>query len=89
MSQRFGVHQLGVSKLVPHLCNLVGDSNAQVRDTAILAIVEVYRHVGERVRVDLGTKGIPSGRLQTIFSKLDEVRSSGSMILNNSNGVAE
>ncbi|KAB1264521.1 CLIP-associating protein 1 [Camelus dromedarius] len=30
-----------------------------VRDAAILAIVEIYRHVGEKVRVDLCKRGIP------------------------------
>uniref|UniRef100_A0A8C0FSD4 Cytoplasmic linker associated protein 2 n=1 Tax=Bubo bubo TaxID=30461 RepID=A0A8C0FSD4_BUBBB len=52
-----------------------------VRDAAILAIVEVYRHVGEKVRIDLTKRGIPPGRLQTIFAKFDEVRNSGNMIL--------
>uniref|UniRef100_A0A8C3VA94 Cytoplasmic linker associated protein 2 n=1 Tax=Catharus ustulatus TaxID=91951 RepID=A0A8C3VA94_CATUS len=54
-----------------------------VRDAAILAIVEVYRHVGEKVRIDLTKRGIPSGRLQTIFAKFDEVRNSDNMILSN------
>ncbi|KAJ7415828.1 CLIP-associating protein 1-like protein [Willisornis vidua] len=52
-----------------------------VRDAAILAIVEVYRHVGEKVRIDLAKRGIPPGRLQTIFTKFDELRNSGNMIL--------
>ena len=34
----------------------------QVRDTAINTLVEIYRHVGEKVRIDLGKKGIPSSR---------------------------
>ena len=34
----------------------------QVRDSAISALVEIYRHVGEKVRVDLSKKGIPSSR---------------------------
>ncbi|XP_075274860.1 CLIP-associating protein 2 isoform X34 [Opisthocomus hoazin] len=77
----YGAQPLVLSKLVPHLCTAFGDSNSQVRDAAILAIVEVYRHVGEKVRVDLTKRGIPPGRLQTIFAKFDEVRNSGNMIL--------
>ncbi|XP_062425469.1 CLIP-associating protein 2 isoform X6 [Rhea pennata] len=77
----YGAQPLILSKLVPHLCVLFGDSNSQVRDAAILAIVEVYRHVGEKVRIDLNKRGIPPGRLQTIFAKFDEVRNSGNMIL--------
>ncbi|XP_040449122.1 CLIP-associating protein 2 isoform X20 [Falco naumanni] len=77
----YGAQPLILSKLVPHLCTVFGDSNSQVRDAAILAIVEVYRHVGEKVRIDLTKRGIPPGRLQTIFAKFDEVRNSGNMIL--------
>ncbi|NXL35588.1 CLAP2 protein, partial [Glaucidium brasilianum] len=77
----YGAQPLILSKLVPHLCTAFGDSNSQVRDAAILAIVDVYRHVGEKVRIDLTKRGIPPGRLQTIFAKFDEVRNSGNMIL--------
>uniref|UniRef100_A0A8C3LC99 Cytoplasmic linker associated protein 2 n=1 Tax=Chrysolophus pictus TaxID=9089 RepID=A0A8C3LC99_CHRPC len=57
----YGAQALSLSKLVPHLCAAFGDSNSQVRDAAILAIVEVYRHVGEKVRLDLTKRGIPPG----------------------------
>ncbi|XP_063578218.1 CLIP-associating protein 2 isoform X6 [Pongo abelii] len=77
----FGAQPLVISKLVPHLCILFGDSNSQVRDAAILAIVEIYRHVGEKVRMDLYKRGIPPARLEMIFAKFDEVQSSGGMIL--------
>ncbi|XP_034518195.1 CLIP-associating protein 2 isoform X30 [Ailuropoda melanoleuca] len=77
----FGAQPLVLSKLVPHLCILFGDSNSQVRDAAVLAIVEIYRHVGERVRVDLCKRGIPPARLEMIFAKFDEVQNSGGMIL--------
>nr|XP_015091739.1 CLIP-associating protein 2 isoform X18 [Vicugna pacos] len=77
----FGAQPLVLSKLVPHLCILFGDSNSQVRDAAILAIVEIYRHVGEKVRVDLCKRGIPPARLEMILAKFDEVQSSGGMIL--------
>ncbi|XP_053875453.1 CLIP-associating protein 2 isoform X26 [Malaclemys terrapin pileata] len=79
----YGAQPLILSKLVPHLCILSGDSNSQVRDAALLAIVEIYRHVGEKVRADLNKRGIPSARLQAIFTKFDEVRDSGNMILSN------
>ncbi|XP_077159248.1 CLIP-associating protein 2 isoform X31 [Paroedura picta] len=79
----YGAQSLVLSKLVPHLCNLFGDSNSQVRDAAILAVVEIYRHIGEKVRADLNKRGIPSARLQTIFMKFDEVKSCGNMISSN------
>ncbi|XP_054537589.1 CLIP-associating protein 2 isoform X27 [Pan troglodytes] len=77
----FGAQPLVISKLIPHLCILFGDSNSQVRDAAILAIVEIYRHVGEKVRMDLYKRGIPPARLEMIFAKFDEAQSSGGMIL--------
>ncbi|KAM5233359.1 CLIP-associating protein 2 isoform 30-T30 [Hipposideros larvatus] len=77
----FGAQPLVLSKLVPHLCILFGDSNSQVRDAAILAIVEIYRHVGEKVRVDLSKRGIHPARLEVIFAKFDEVQNSGGMSL--------
>ncbi|XP_053525031.1 CLIP-associating protein 2 isoform X10 [Artibeus jamaicensis] len=76
----FGAQPLVLSKLVPHLCVLFGDSSSQVRDAAILTIVEIYRHVGEKVRVDLSKRGIPLARLEMIFAKFDEVQNSGGMI---------
>ncbi|XP_045153417.1 CLIP-associating protein 2 isoform X17 [Echinops telfairi] len=77
----FGAQPLVLSKLVPHLCVLLGDSNSQVRDAAVLAIVEIYRHVGEKVRVDLCKRGILPARLEMIFAKFDEVQNSDGMIL--------
>ncbi|CAK6448652.1 unnamed protein product [Pipistrellus nathusii] len=75
-----GAHTLTLSKIVPHICNLLGDPNSQVRDAAINSLVEIYRHVGERVRADLSKKGLPQSRLNLIFTKFDEVQKSGNMI---------
>ncbi|XP_043074499.1 CLIP-associating protein 2 isoform X43 [Puntigrus tetrazona] len=77
----FGAQPLSLSKFVPHLCSLTGDQNPQVREAAITALVEVYRHVGERVRADLSKRDLPSARLQTILSRFDEVLNSGNMAL--------
>ncbi|KAM4559768.1 CLIP-associating protein 1-B-like isoform 13-T14 [Odontesthes bonariensis] len=77
----FGSQSLTLSKIVPHICNLLGDPTSQVRDGAINCLVEIYRHVGERVRMDLGKKGLPQSRLNVIFSKFDEVQRSGNMVL--------
>ncbi|XP_054642222.1 CLIP-associating protein 1a isoform X19 [Dunckerocampus dactyliophorus] len=76
----YGAHGLTLSKIVPHICNLLGDPTSQVRDGAMSSLVEIYRHVGERVRMDLSKKGLPQSRLNVIFSKFDEVQRSGNMI---------
>ncbi|XP_074404874.1 CLIP-associating protein 1 isoform X4 [Zonotrichia albicollis] len=75
-----GAQSLTLSKIVPHICNLLGDPNSQVRDAAINSLVEIYRHVGERVRADLSKKGLPQSRLNVIFTKFDEVQKSGNMV---------
>ncbi|NXN85913.1 CLAP1 protein, partial [Bombycilla garrulus] len=75
-----GAQSLTLSKIVPHICNLLGDPNSQVRDAAINSLVEIYRHVGERVRADLSKKGLPQSRLNVIFMKFDEVQKSGNMV---------
>ncbi|XP_052578865.1 CLIP-associating protein 2 isoform X25 [Peromyscus californicus insignis] len=77
----FGTQPLVISKLVPHLCILFGDSNSQVRNAAISAVVEIYRHVGEKLRFDLCKRDIPPARLEMILAKFDEVQNSGGMIL--------
>ncbi|XP_038125234.1 CLIP-associating protein 1a isoform X27 [Cyprinodon tularosa] len=76
----YGAQGLTLSKIVPHICNLLGDPTSQVRDAAMSCLVEIYRHVGERVRLDLSKKGLPQSRLNVIFSRFDEVQRSGNMV---------
>uniref|UniRef100_A0A673HJX8 CLIP-associating protein 1-like n=1 Tax=Sinocyclocheilus rhinocerous TaxID=307959 RepID=A0A673HJX8_9TELE len=56
----YGAQGLTLSKIVPHICNLLGDPTSQVRDAAMNCLVEIYRHVGEKVRIDLSKKGLPA-----------------------------
>uniref|UniRef100_A0A669DI34 Cytoplasmic linker associated protein 2 n=1 Tax=Oreochromis niloticus TaxID=8128 RepID=A0A669DI34_ORENI len=55
----YGAQPLSLSKIVPHLCSLTGDQNPQVREASITTLVDVYRHVGEKVRADIGKRGLP------------------------------
>ncbi|XP_019729680.1 CLIP-associating protein 2 isoform X6 [Hippocampus comes] len=77
----YGAQTLSLSKIVPHLCTLTADQNPQVREASITTIVDIYRHVGERVRADLAKRGLPAARLQTIFARFDEALNSGNMAL--------
>uniref|UniRef100_A0A8C1V3A1 Cytoplasmic linker associated protein 2 n=1 Tax=Cyprinus carpio TaxID=7962 RepID=A0A8C1V3A1_CYPCA len=67
----YGAQPLSLSKFVPHLCSLTGDQNPQVREAAMTSLVEVYRHVGEKVRIDLNKRDLPSARL--VFDDDDSV----------------
>ncbi|XP_065804508.1 CLIP-associating protein 2 isoform X27 [Labrus bergylta] len=77
----YGAQPLSLSKLVPHICTLTGDQNPQVREASMTTLVDIYRHVGERVRADLGKRGLPAARLQTLFARFDEALNSGNMAL--------
>uniref|UniRef100_A0A3P8YNA8 TOG domain-containing protein n=1 Tax=Esox lucius TaxID=8010 RepID=A0A3P8YNA8_ESOLU len=70
----YGAQGLTLSKIVPHICNLLGDPTSQVRDGALNCLVEIYRHVGERVRVDLGKKGLPQSRCvhSSLYKNFDD-----------------
>uniref|UniRef100_A0A8C2KJM6 Cytoplasmic linker associated protein 1a n=1 Tax=Cyprinus carpio TaxID=7962 RepID=A0A8C2KJM6_CYPCA len=63
----YGAQGLTLSKIVPHICNLLGDPTSQVRDAAMNCLVEIYRHVGEKVRIDLSKKGLPQSSAKSFF----------------------
>jgi hypothetical protein len=60
---RHGAQSLSLSRLVPSVVKLLGDPMSAVRDTAFNTLVEVYRHVGDRLRVDLQKKhNVPASK---------------------------
>lgn len=52
----YGAQCLIVSRFLPQIVALYSDPTAPVRDAAASTLVEIYRHIGERVRVDLMKK---------------------------------
>ncbi|CAF0958381.1 unnamed protein product [Rotaria sordida] len=76
----FGASTLQFSKLVPLICKLVSDSNGTVRQQAVDTLVEIYRHVGEKVRNDIAKRDIPEAKLKQLYEKFDDVIASGRMI---------
>ena len=74
----FGTSQISVSKYVGSICELLGDANAQVRSVATETLVEIYRHVGVKVRIDITKRSnIPAAKLQLILQKFDELDKEG------------
>lgn len=70
----FGTSQISVSKYVGSICELLGDANAQVRSVATESLVEIYRHVGVKVRIDITKRtNIPPAKLNLILQKFDEL----------------
>lgn len=45
--------QLYVSKFILPLVNLTSDPNSQVRDTSMTTLVEIYKHVGDKLRNEI------------------------------------
>ncbi|KAF6018412.1 CLASP1 [Bugula neritina] len=76
----YGAKSLQLSKIVPSLLKLLDDSNAQVRDSALTTLAEIYRHVGEKVRTDIMKKGLPHSKLAMITNKFDDIHTSGDML---------
>ena len=55
------------------ICSLLGDANSQVRSGAMETIVEIYRHVGVKVRIDLSKRGIPAARMSQLTARFNAV----------------
>ena len=62
-----------MSKYVGSICELLGDANGTVRSAALECLVEIYRHVGVKVRIDLSKRNLPPNKLQMVLQKFDEV----------------
>ncbi|XP_063217676.1 CLIP-associating protein 1-A isoform X5 [Bacillus rossius redtenbacheri] len=76
-----GAQSLSISRLLPSIVKLLGDPMASVRDTAFNSLVEIYRHVGERLRVDLQKKyAVPASKLPALMARFDEMKAAGDML---------
>ncbi|XP_043239649.1 CLIP-associating protein 1-B-like isoform X2 [Amphibalanus amphitrite] len=76
-----GAHAIQLSRLLPSVVKLLSDPAAPVRDTAFNTLVEVYKHVGERVRLDLQKKfSVPPAKLGPLMATFDQVKESGQMM---------
>ena len=53
---RYGAQVFVFSRFLPSIVGLLSDPTAPVRDAAFSTLVEIYKYVGERVRVDLQKK---------------------------------
>jgi CLIP-associating protein 1/2 len=66
-----------VKAFISPIVILLGDPTVTVRDAAFQTLVEIYKHVGDRLRQDLRKKEIPPQKLATLEQKFDEVKSDG------------
>ncbi|XP_050359201.1 CLIP-associating protein [Nymphalis io] len=85
-----GAAELQLRGAIPSLAALVSDPNGAVRDAAMQLLVDVYRHVGERLRQDLKKKElVPAQKLAILEQKFDEAREAGLLLPSATQGTDE
>ncbi|CAH1986214.1 unnamed protein product [Acanthoscelides obtectus] len=71
----YGTNSLSLSKFIPDIAGLLSDPTPSVRDTAFNTLVELYRHVGERLRIDLQRKQlVPASKWSALTARFDEAK---------------
>ena len=69
----FGSGQISVSRHMLEICNLLSDANSQVRSCAMETLVDIYRHVGVKVRIDLSRRNLPASKMSQLTARFNAV----------------
>lgn len=77
---RHGSQSLQLKLFIQPIVLLLSDPTATVRDAAIQTLVEVYKHVGDKLRIDLRKKDVPSMKLAILEQKFDEIKGDGLLL---------
>ncbi|XP_031628993.1 CLIP-associating protein isoform X3 [Contarinia nasturtii] len=75
-----GTQVLSMKSYIQPIVNLLGDPSGPVRDAAIQSLVEIYKHVGDRLRVDLRKKEISAAKMAILEQKFDEIKNKGQLM---------
>lgn len=75
-----GTSQLSLKSYIQPIVILLGDPTSTVRDAANQTLVEIYKHVGDRLRADLRRKEVPSTKMAILEQKFDEVKEEGLLL---------
>lgn len=67
---------------------MLGDPTGVVREAAFQTLIEIYKHVGDRLRHDLIKKSVPPGKLAQLEQKFDEVKNDGLLLPSALNSVS-
>nr|XP_049463711.1 CLIP-associating protein isoform X10 [Anopheles coluzzii] len=76
----YGTQSLSVKMYIPPIVSLLGDPAPTVRDAAIQTLVEIYKHVGDKLRVDLKKREVPPTKMAILEQKFDETRNDGLLL---------
>lgn len=78
---KYGSHAITISKILLDICLLVSDPTEQVREAAQNTLIEIFRHVGERIRMDIDKKdAIPQAKRILLFQQFDAIAAHGQMM---------
>jgi CLIP-associating protein 1/2 len=77
-----------VKAFISPIVILLGDPTVAVRDAAFQTLIEIYKHVGDRLRQDLRKKELPPQKLAVLELKFDEVKSDGLLMPSALNSAA-
>lgn len=78
---RHGTQSLTLNKFIPDIVNLLSDPTATVRDTAFSTLVDLYKHVGDKLRIDLQKRNIvPQSKWPTLSQRFDEAKARGELL---------
>lgn len=76
----YGTSQLSLKAYIQPIVNLLSDPTATVRDAAIQTLVEIYKHVGDRLRADLRKKEVPAAKMAILEQKFECVKDEGLLL---------
>lgn len=77
-----GAQSLTLNRFIPDIVKLLSDPTATVRDTAFNTLVDLYKHVGDKLRIDLQRRNlIPQAKWPALSARFDEVKNSGELLL--------
>ncbi|XP_070166544.1 CLIP-associating protein 1 isoform X2 [Polyergus mexicanus] len=76
-----GADEMALSGVIPSIVKLLSDPSEKVRETALNTLADIYRHVGERLRVDLQRKhNVPQAKMLLLIEKFDQLKAAGDFL---------
>ncbi|XP_072747906.1 CLIP-associating protein 1-B isoform X3 [Anoplolepis gracilipes] len=76
-----GADEMALSGVIPSIVKLLSDPSEKVRETSLNTLADIYRHVGERLRVDLQRKhNVPQAKMLLLTEKFDQLKAAGDLL---------
>ncbi|XP_062552158.1 CLIP-associating protein isoform X3 [Armigeres subalbatus] len=76
----YGTQSLSVKTYIQPIVLLLGDPAPTVRDAAVQTLVEIYKHVGDKLRTDLRKRDVPVTKFAILEQKFDETKNDGLLL---------